>query len=61
MIDEGFNLFEADAEKVKDSPCNVCGRKSTARIRMYDSTGFSLFAVCDDHIDELKKLVGVMK
>lgn len=51
------NFFDIDAERVKDSPCNVCGRKSTARIRFYDENGLSLFAVCDDHMFILKEMV----
>ncbi len=57
MSDEDYNRFDPDAEYVKDSPCTICGRKSIARIRMYNSIGLRLFAVCEDHMDALKEVV----
>ncbi len=54
---EIFNLIDPDAALVKDSPCNICGKKSTARLRLYDENGLNLVAACDDHLLDLKEIV----
>lgn len=59
MID--YNVIDPDAERVKDSPCNVCGRKSTARMRLYLENGLNLFAVCEDHSSILKEMIKGMQ
>ncbi len=57
MSEEDFNRFDPDAERVKDSPCSICGRKSIARIRQYREDGLYLFAVCPDHVGSLKEIL----
>ena len=59
MSDKDFNRFDPDAKLVKDSPC-FCGRKSIARMRQYYDGKLFLFAVCEDHIAELKKIIEVL-
>jgi hypothetical protein len=61
LSDSAYNALDPDAARVKDSPCNVCGRKSTARIRWYLENGLNLFAVCNDHFPVLKEIVRKMQ
>ena len=57
LSEYAFNRIDSDAARVKDSPCSICGRKSVARMRRYSGSEFSLFAVCFDHIEELRKII----
>ena len=55
MTDEEYSLMTPDYVLTKDSPCNVCGRKSTARIRLRIDDKLYVFGACNDHFEELKK------
>lgn len=57
LNEEEHRRIDPDAELVRHSPCNVCGRKSTARMRLYLENGLNVFAVCDEHFPELFKVL----
>jgi hypothetical protein len=56
-----LDRLESDALLVRHSPCNPCGRKSTARGLFYGKgDGFYFLPLCDDHRYYLKMIVDEM-
>lgn len=51
------------ARMSKAAPCGVCGKKSTARFRYFPEKFIGkmyVFGVCDEHFDELKRIVDLV-
>jgi len=61
ISDEEYEKFDPDYKLTKDSPCNICGRKSTARLRQRIDDVLWVFGVCDDHFEEFEKVMELMK
>ena len=59
--DEFIQQDLANAELVKDIPCQFCGRKSVARLRQYNENKMFFMGFCPDHIFKLKKLTEGIK
>ncbi|MCA9813425.1 MAG: hypothetical protein KC483_11295 [Nitrosarchaeum sp.] len=58
-----MTLALSDAKIVKNSPCSFCGKKSTARIRLYNdmdadkATKLEVIGSCDIHHKNLGEIL----